>query len=235
MPGIWLRSRRLPNNPRYSFVRADIADAAQNEKRLRKLPAGRHHASRGRKPRRSFHRRARGVHADQYHRHLYAAGSGACPLARLAEEHARTIFASIISRPTKFSVRWIRTAASPKTTAYDPRSPYSASKAASDHLVRAWHHTYGLPVLSPIAPTITAPITFPKSSIPLTIINGLEGSEVAGLRRRRQRARLALCRGSCACAARRRQFRAGGRDILYRRPQRAHQSGRRQGDLRAAR
>ena len=41
-------------------------------------------------------------------------------------------------------------------TRYDPRSPYSATKAASDHLVRAWAHTYGLPAVSPTAPTITA-------------------------------------------------------------------------------
>ena len=43
-----------------------------------------------------------------------------------------------------------------ETTAYDPRSPYAASKAASDHLVRAWHHTYGLPVIVSNTPTITA-------------------------------------------------------------------------------
>ncbi|MGB6537106.1 MAG: dTDP-glucose 4,6-dehydratase [Xanthobacteraceae bacterium] len=62
-----------------------------------------------------------------------------------------------------------------ETTAYDPRSPYSASKAASDHLVRSWHHTYGLPVLVTNCSNNYGPYHFPEKLIPLTIINGLEG------------------------------------------------------------
>jgi dTDP-glucose 4,6-dehydratase len=62
-----------------------------------------------------------------------------------------------------------------ETTAYDPRSPYSASKAASDHLVRAWHHTYGLPVLITNCSNNYGPYHFPEKLIPLTIINALEG------------------------------------------------------------
>ena len=50
-----------------------------------------------------------------------------------------------------------------ETTPYDPRSPYSSSKAASDHLVRAWGHTYGLPVLVTNCPTTMAPIISPRS------------------------------------------------------------------------
>ena len=50
-----------------------------------------------------------------------------------------------------------------ETTPYQPNSPYSASKAASDHLVRAWHHTYGLPVFTTNCSTITAPTSFRKS------------------------------------------------------------------------
>jgi dTDP-glucose 4,6-dehydratase len=60
-------------------------------------------------------------------------------------------------------------------TAYDPRSPYSASKAASDHLVRCWHHTYGLPVLITNCSNNYGPYHFPEKLIPLTIINALEG------------------------------------------------------------
>ncbi|HEY5797087.1 MAG TPA: dTDP-glucose 4,6-dehydratase [Bosea sp. (in: a-proteobacteria)] len=59
-------------------------------------------------------------------------------------------------------------------TAYQPTSPYSASKAASDHLVRAWHHTYGLPVLVTNCSNNYGPYHFPEKLIPLTIINGLE-------------------------------------------------------------
>jgi dTDP-glucose 4,6-dehydratase len=62
-----------------------------------------------------------------------------------------------------------------ETTAYDPRSPYSASKASSDHLVRAWHHTYGLPVVLTNCSNNYGPYHFPEKLIPLTIINALEG------------------------------------------------------------
>jgi dTDP-glucose 4,6-dehydratase len=65
-----------------------------------------------------------------------------------------------------------------ETTAYDPRSPYSASKAASDHLVRAWHHTYGLPVLVTNCSNNYGPYHFPEKLIPLTIINALEGAKL---------------------------------------------------------
>jgi dTDP-glucose 4,6-dehydratase len=60
-------------------------------------------------------------------------------------------------------------------TAYRPNSPYSASKAASDHLVRAWHHTYGLPVLITNCSNNYGPYHFPEKLIPLTIISALEG------------------------------------------------------------
>jgi dTDP-glucose 4,6-dehydratase len=60
-------------------------------------------------------------------------------------------------------------------TGYDPRSPYAASKAASDHLVRSWHHTYGLPVLITNCSNNYGPYHFPEKLIPLVIINGLEG------------------------------------------------------------
>jgi dTDP-glucose 4,6-dehydratase len=58
---------------------------------------------------------------------------------------------------------------------YDPRSPYSASKAASDHLVRAWGHTYGLPILLTNCSNNYGPHQFPEKLIPLTIIKGLKG------------------------------------------------------------
>lgn len=60
-------------------------------------------------------------------------------------------------------------------TPYAPNSPYSASKAASDHLVRAWFHTYGLPVLTTNCSNNYGPCQFPEKLIPLVIINALEG------------------------------------------------------------
>ena len=66
-------------------------------------------------------------------------------------------------------------AVSPRRRPTSPNSPYSASKAASDHLVRAWHHTYGLPVLISNCSNNYGPYHFPEKLIPLTILNALEG------------------------------------------------------------
>ncbi|SDM30852.1 dTDP-glucose 4,6-dehydratase [Oryzisolibacter propanilivorax] len=62
-----------------------------------------------------------------------------------------------------------------ETHNYEPNSPYSASKAASDHLVRAWHHTYGLPVLTTNCSNNYGPYHFPEKLIPLVIVNALAG------------------------------------------------------------
>ena len=62
-----------------------------------------------------------------------------------------------------------------ETRRYEPNSPYSASKAASDHLVRAWHHTYGLPVLTTNCSNNYGPYHFPEKLIPLMIVNALAG------------------------------------------------------------
>jgi len=63
-------------------------------------------------------------------------------------------------------------------TAYDPRSPYSASKAASDHLVRAWHETYGLPVVVSNCSNNYGPYHFPEKLIPVVILNALHGRPI---------------------------------------------------------
>lgn len=65
-----------------------------------------------------------------------------------------------------------------ETTRYDPRSPYSASKAASDHLVRAWFHTYGLPTLVSNTSNNYGPWQFPEKLIPLIMLNALEGKHL---------------------------------------------------------
>ena len=62
-----------------------------------------------------------------------------------------------------------------ETTPYAPNSPYAATKAASDHLVRAWHHTYGLPVVTTNCSNNYGPYHFPEKLIPLMILNGVEG------------------------------------------------------------
>jgi len=60
-------------------------------------------------------------------------------------------------------------------TCYQPNSPYSASKASSDHLVRAWHHTYGLPIVTTNCSNNYGPYHFPEKLIPLMILNALDG------------------------------------------------------------
>ena len=63
-------------------------------------------------------------------------------------------------------------------TSYDPRSPYSSSKAASDHLVRAWFHTYGLPTLITNCSNNYGPFQFPEKLIPVAILKALQGREI---------------------------------------------------------
>jgi len=65
-----------------------------------------------------------------------------------------------------------------ETTSYDPRSPYSASKAASDHLVSAWHHTYGLPVVLTNCSNNYGPWQFPEKLIPVVILKALAGEPI---------------------------------------------------------
>ena len=65
-----------------------------------------------------------------------------------------------------------------ETTPYSPNSPYSATKAASDHLVRAYHHTYGMPVLTTNCSNNYGPYQFPEKLIPLTILNAMNGKPI---------------------------------------------------------
>jgi dTDP-glucose 4,6-dehydratase len=65
-----------------------------------------------------------------------------------------------------------------ESTRYDPRSPYSASKAASDHLVRAWHETYGLPTLLTNCSNNYGPFHFPEKLVPVVILNALHGKPI---------------------------------------------------------
>ena len=77
----------------------------------------------------------------------------------------------------KCMARWgPKDAAFSETTAYAPNSPYAASKAASDHFVRAYHHTYGLPVLTTNCSNNYGRFQFPEKLIPLVILNARDGN-----------------------------------------------------------
>ena len=90
----------------------------------------------------------------------------------------RHAFASTTSRPTRCLARSVRAGKFTETTPYAPNSPYSASKAGSDHLVRAWHHTYGLPTLATNCSNNYGPYHFPEKLIPLVVIRALRGEQL---------------------------------------------------------
>jgi len=97
-----------------------------------------------------------------------AAWSPAPPDARFLHVSTDEVYGSLGPDAPAFSERH----------PYAPNSPYSASKAASDHLVRAWHHTYGLPILTTNCSNNYGPFQFPEKLIPLTILNALEGRTI---------------------------------------------------------
>jgi dTDP-glucose 4,6-dehydratase len=91
-----------------------------------------------------------------------------------ADEHARFRFLHV-STDEVFGSLGASDPAFSEITAYAPNSPYSATKAASDHLVRAYHHTYGLPTLATNCSNNYGPRQFPEKLIPLMIVNALAG------------------------------------------------------------
>jgi dTDP-glucose 4,6-dehydratase len=118
---------------------------------------------------------------------------------------------------------------------YEPNSPYSASKAASDHLVRAWHHTYGLPVLTTNCSNNYGPYHFPEKLIPLMIVNALAGKPLPVYGDGLQVRDWLYVRDHCSAI---RAVLAGGRpgrDLQRRRLEREAQHRHRAHHLRAAR
>jgi dTDP-glucose 4,6-dehydratase len=167
----------IASNPRYSFVRADIAAAARMKELFSSFRpdvvmhlAAESHVDRSIDgPAAFIETNIIGTYtlletALAYWRSL---SNGAQSAFRFHHISTDEVFGSLEAEGC-FS----------ETTAYAPRSPYSASKAASDHLVRAWHHTYGLPVLITNCSNNYGPYHFPEKLIPLTIINGLEGKKL---------------------------------------------------------
>lgn len=168
----------LAGNPRYSFVKLDICDreAMQKLMQSRDVDAVMHLAAES--------------HVD---RSIDGPGEfvqtniiGTFSLLQAARAHYE---AMPPSRKAKFRFHHISTdevfgdlpldgGLFTEETAYAPSSPYSATKAASDHLVRAWHKTYGLPVVLSNCSNNYGPYHFPEKLIPLMIINGLEGRDL---------------------------------------------------------
>ncbi len=165
----------LPSHPRHHFVRADIADGAtvaallsQHQPRAVINFAAESHVDR------SIHGPADFIQTNvvgtfalleavrAHHKSL-----GADPQAAFRFVHVSTdeVYGSLGPSDAPFT----------ETHRYEPNSPYSATKAASDHLVRAYHHTYGLPVLTTNCSNNYGPRHFPEKLIPLIIHNALSG------------------------------------------------------------
>ena len=149
------------SNPRYRFVKGDITD---RDGRAQACSAGRRrdHQLRRREPRRSQHPRQRAVRPHQRPRH-------AGPARR--RPRARRSRGSCRSRPTRCTAASGRPGCSPKTTPLAPNSPYSASKAAADLLVRSYHHTFGMDAVITRCSNNYGPYQFPEKLIPLFITN----------------------------------------------------------------
>jgi dTDP-glucose 4,6-dehydratase len=164
----------VSTNPRFAFVRADIGDQAEMREVITHFTpdiimnfAAESHVDR------SIDSPAEFIHTNIV---------GTFSLLQAALEQWRTLTGD---RKEQFRFHHVSTdevygslGASGlfhEKTPYQPNSPYSASKASSDHLVRAWHQTYGLPVLITNCSNNYGPYQFPEKLIPLTIVNALEG------------------------------------------------------------
>jgi dTDP-glucose 4,6-dehydratase len=165
----------LANDPRHIFVQGDICDRAlvdtilqQNQPRALIHFAAESHVDRSIHGPSAFMRtNIDGTFtlleaARDHWRNLNEAGK-----RRFRVHHVSTdeVYGSLTSDQAPFT----------ETSLYQPNSPYSASKAASDHLVRAWHHTYGLPVTTSNCSNNYGPFQFPEKLIPLMITHALAG------------------------------------------------------------
>jgi dTDP-glucose 4,6-dehydratase len=165
----------LANNPRHIFVQADIADTAtvaallaQHQPRAVVHFAAESHVDR------SIHGPEDFIQTNivgtfklleavrAHHKGLSAADQAAFRFLHVSTDE---VYGSLKQGDPAFTEKNI----------YEPNSPYSASKAASDHLVRAYHHTYGLPVLTTNCSNNYGPYHFPEKLIPLMIVNALAG------------------------------------------------------------
>ena len=166
--------REVAEDPRYRFERVDIRDAAE----LRRVftehrPSAVLHLAAESHVDRSIDGPAEFVGTnvvgtftllEEARRHWQSLGGEARARFRFLHVSTDEVFGSLGEEGLFHEER-----------PYAPSSPYSASKAGSDHLVRAWHHTYGLPVLTTHCSNNYGPYQFPEKLIPLVILNALEG------------------------------------------------------------
>ena len=233
--GSRLNLEDLPHADRHEFVQGDIRDRDLVDDLLRRASHRYHRALRGRDPRRPLHPRARTLHSDQCRRHVLAAGGRAPILARGRQpdpaphrfHHVSTdeVYGSLGPGDPAFS----------ETTPYAPNSPYAASKAASDHLVRAYAHTYGLQVTISNCSNNYGPYQFPEKLIPLMILNALAGKPLPVYGDGQQIRDWLYVEDHCEAILAILEARRAGRDLQHRRRQPAGQPDHRRDRLRHAR
>ena len=164
----------IEGDPRYRFVRGDIADAKTVQRLLEEFRpdcvvnfAAESHVDR------SIDGPADFIHTNIVGTYNLLDRSLAYWRTLDAAEQARFRFLHVSTDEVYGSLG--ESGAFTEQTPYAPSSPYSASKASSDHLVQAWHHTYGLPTLTTNCSNNYGPYQYPEKLIPLMILNALEG------------------------------------------------------------
>lgn len=164
----------VASNPNYQFVQADIRDSASlaeivtmGEPNVVMHLAAESHVDRSIDgPANFIDTNITGTFNMLEAARKYWQGAGRPDGFRFHHISTDEVFGSLPSDPSiKFT----------EDTPYDPRSPYSASKAASDHLVRAWHETYGLPVVLSNCSNNYGPYHFPEKLVPVVILNAIAG------------------------------------------------------------
>lgn len=158
----------IKNNPRYSFIHGDICDPGVVKRALTDVDIIVHFAAETHVDR-SILEPAPFITTNVLGTYTLLEAASKAKVFRFHHVSTDEVFGSLkLDTSNKFSER----------TPYNPRSPYSASKASSDHLVRAYHHTFGLPVTITNCSNNFGPFQFPEKLIPLAITNILEGRNV---------------------------------------------------------
>ena len=159
--------KEVENDPRYKFVKGDICDAKLVDELVRNVDIIVHFAAESHVDRSILDSEAF-IRTNVIGTHTLLEAARKTENKRFHHVSTDEVFGSLEPTDAAFNEK----------TSYDPRSPYSASKAGSDHLVRAYFHTYGLPVTISNCSNNYGPYHFPEKIIPLTITNLMEGKKI---------------------------------------------------------
>lgn len=157
----------VSNNPHYQFIKGDITDAEAVEKAVQGVDLIVHFAAESHVDR-SIKNSGTFIHTNVEGTRVLLEAAKNNGLIRFHHVSTDEVFGALSFDAPKFN----------EQTSYDPRSPYSASKASSDHLVRAYYHTYGLPITISNCSNNYGPYQFPEKLIPLFVTNLIEGKKV---------------------------------------------------------